>query len=49
MTSDVELLAYDGDIDRVREVGMEEGGDVAVGEQFLDLVGGGIGRSHVGR
>jgi len=40
----VEVLADDGDVDGVGEVGVEEGGDVAVGEHFFDLVGGWVGR-----
>jgi len=41
--ADVEILADDGDVDGVGEVGVEDAGDVAVGEHLFDLVGGWVG------
>lgn len=44
--ADVEVLADDGDVEGVGEVGVEDGGDVAVGENLFDLVAGGVGGRH---
>ncbi len=48
MTSDVEVLTYDSDIDGVGEVGVEEIWDAAVGEHLFDLLGSWIGGRHDG-
>ena len=44
----MEVLANDDHIDGVSKVGMEDVGDVAIGEHFFDLVCTGVGSSHDG-
>lgn len=44
---DVEVHADDADVDVVGEVGVEDGGVLAAGEDFFDLVGCWVG-GHVG-
>ena len=46
MTADVEVLAHNGDIDGVGEVGVEDVGMVAVGEHLFDLVGIWVRKRH---
>ena len=44
----MEVLANNDHIDGVSKLGMEDVGDVAVGEHFFDLVCTGVGSSHDG-
>ena len=46
MTCDVEVLTYDSHVDRVGEIGVEDVGDIAVGEHLLYLIGIWIGKRH---
>lgn len=39
LAGDVEVYADDADVDVVGEIGVEDGGVVAAGEDFFDLVG----------
>ena len=48
LASNVEILANDNHIDVVSKVGMEDVGDVAVGEHLFNLECSGIGSSHDG-
>ena len=48
VASNVEVLANDNHIDGVSKVGMEDVGDVAVGEHFFDLECIEVGDSHDG-
>lgn len=48
VTRDDEVYTHDADVDVVGEVGVEDGGVVAVGEDFFDLVGGWVGGHIVG-
>ena len=48
MASKVEVLANDDHIEGVSKVSVEDVGDVALGEHFLDLVSTRVGSSHNG-